>query len=103
MVEGRCIDAGRLTSLLTRRHPGVEVTAVDVIDVKSGTVRQIAAFATKEVTVRDRKRILGPSSVTIGHGTIYIGNRGDNTVCAFNPKRGLNLKSNLDPPARGHR
>jgi len=66
--------------------PADNTGAVDVIDVKSGTIRQISGFATKEITVRDRKRILGPSSVTIGEGTVYVGNRGDNTVCAFHPK-----------------
>ena len=66
--------------------PAGNTGAVDVIDVKSGTIRQISGFATKEITVRDRKRILGPSSVTIGDGTVYVGNRGDNTVCAFHPK-----------------
>jgi DNA-binding beta-propeller fold protein YncE len=60
--------------------------AVDVIDAASGKIRQITGFATKEVTVRDRKRILGPSSVTLGGGKVYIGNRGDDSVCQFDPK-----------------
>lgn len=60
--------------------------AVDVIDVATGNIRQIAGFATKEVTVRDRKRTMGPSSVTIGDGTVYVGNRGDSSVCAIHPK-----------------
>src|SRR6185295_1438955 len=37
---------------------------VYVIDAASGKIRQINGFPTKEVTVRDRKRVLGPSSVT---------------------------------------
>lgn len=60
--------------------------AVDVIDVPTGKVRQITGFATKEVTFRDRKRTLGPSSVTMGDGTVYVGNRGDSSVCAVHPK-----------------
>src|SRR5262249_7923819 len=66
--------------------PAGNTGAVDVIDVASGNVRQIVGFVTKEVTIRDRKRTLGPSSVTIGEGTIYIGNRGDSSVCAVDPK-----------------
>ena len=59
--------------------------AVDVIDA-SGKVRQITGFPTKEVTFRDRKRTMGPSSVTMGDGTVYVGNRGDSSICAVNPK-----------------
>jgi DNA-binding beta-propeller fold protein YncE len=32
----------------------------------------------------DRKRIVGPSSATVGSGWVYVGNRGDSTVCAIN-------------------
>jgi DNA-binding beta-propeller fold protein YncE len=38
-----------------------------------------------------RKRVVGPSSVTIGKGVVYVGNRGDASVCAMDeraPKRG---------------
>src|SRR5205085_91653 len=59
---------------------------VYVIDAANGKVRQINGFPTKEVTVRDRKRLLGPSSVTFGGGKVYIGNRGDSSVCAVDPK-----------------
>ena len=65
--------------------PG-NIGSVAVIDVATGKIRQVTGFPTKEVTVRDRKRTMGPSSVTIGDGTIYIGNRGDSSVCAVNPK-----------------
>src|SRR5205814_1394359 len=32
------------------------------------------------------KRVVGPSSVTIGEGSVYVGNRGDLSVCAFDPR-----------------
>jgi hypothetical protein len=60
--------------------------AVDVIDVGTGHIRQVTGFLTKEVTMRERKRMLGPSSVTFGGGMAYIGNRGDSSVCAVDPK-----------------
>jgi hypothetical protein len=66
--------------------PAGNTGLVDVIDPATNKMRQIAGFATKEVTVRDRKRTLGPSSVTFGGGTAYIGNRGDQSVCAFDAK-----------------
>jgi DNA-binding beta-propeller fold protein YncE len=66
--------------------PAGNTGAVDVINVATGKIRQITGFPTKEVTVRDRKRVLGPSAVTFGAGTVYIGSRGDSSVCAINPK-----------------
>lgn len=59
---------------------------VYVIDAATGKIRQVNGFPTKEVTVRDRKRLLGPSSVTFGGGKVYVGNRGDSSVCAVDPK-----------------
>ena len=60
--------------------------SVYVIDAATGKIRQVSGFPTKEVTVRDRKRMLGPSSVTFGGGKVYIGNRGDSSVCVVDPK-----------------
>ena len=59
---------------------------VNVIDVASEKVEEITGFPTKEVTVRDRKRIAGPSAVSIGNGVVYIGNRGDSSICAVDEK-----------------
>jgi DNA-binding beta-propeller fold protein YncE len=64
--------------------PGGNTGAVDVVDVATGKVRQIPGFPTKEVEVRAGKRIFGPTAASIGSGVVYIGNRGDSTVCAFN-------------------
>lgn len=65
--------------------PG-NVGTVYVIDAATAKIRQVTGFPTKEVTIRDRKRLLGPSSVTFGDGKVYIGNRGDSSVCAVDPK-----------------
>jgi DNA-binding beta-propeller fold protein YncE len=63
--------------------PGGNTGAVDVIDAATGKVRQIPGFPTKEVEGRNGKRVLGPTAVSIGEGVVYIGNRGDSSVCAF--------------------
>jgi DNA-binding beta-propeller fold protein YncE len=60
--------------------------AVQVIDVATGKIRQVTGFPTQEITVRDRKRLLGPSAVSFGNGVVYIGNRGDSSVCAVDRK-----------------
>ena len=57
-----------------------------VFDTATDKVTQISGFATKEVEMRGRKRVFGPSSVTIGKGTVYVGNRADYSVCAFNER-----------------
>lgn len=64
--------------------PGGITAAVDVVDVATGKVRQIPDLPTKEVDFRGGKRTLGPSAVSIGDGEVYIGNRGDSSVCGFN-------------------
>lgn len=58
--------------------------AVDVIDVKTGDVKQIAGFATAEIGSGNRKRVVGPSSVTIAKDVAYIGDRADSSICAIN-------------------
>lgn len=64
--------------------PGGNTGAVDVVDAATGKVRQILAFPTKTVEGARGKRVFGPTAVSIGEGVVYIGNRGDSTVCAFN-------------------
>jgi DNA-binding beta-propeller fold protein YncE len=64
--------------------PGGSSGAVDVVDAGSGKVRQIRGLATSTVQFRGGTRVLGPSGVSVGDGVVYIGSRGDSTVCAFN-------------------
>ena len=66
--------------------PAGNTGLVAVIDSASGEVKQIGGFPTAEMGSGERKRVVGPSSVTIGDGVDYVGNRGDSTVCAFDAK-----------------
>jgi len=66
--------------------PAGNTGLVVVIDSATGTLKQIGGFPTAEVGSGERKRVVGPSSVTIGEGVVYVGNRGDSTVCAFDAK-----------------
>jgi DNA-binding beta-propeller fold protein YncE len=66
--------------------PAGNTGLVVVVDAANNSTRQIAGFPTAEMGSGDRKRVVGPSSVTIGEGTVYVGNRADSTVCAFEPK-----------------
>jgi DNA-binding beta-propeller fold protein YncE len=66
--------------------PAGNTGAVDVVNTATGKVRQIADFPTAEVQVRDRKRVFGPTSATVGEGVVYIGNRADYRICAVNAR-----------------
>ncbi|CAN5754992.1 hypothetical protein BH11MYX3_BH11MYX3_45280 [soil metagenome] len=56
---------------------------VDIIDATTGNLTSIDGFPTKEMERHGQKRQVGPSSVTMGDGVAYVGNRGDSTICAF--------------------
>jgi hypothetical protein len=71
-----------------RAHRRVWVPAgntgkVDVVEVATGQVSPIEGFPTAELERNGRKRTVGPSSATVGEGVVYVGNRGDSTVCAI--------------------
>jgi len=66
--------------------PACNTGAVDVIDPATNKIRQVTGFPTKEVELRNVKRVIGPSSVSFGGGTAFIGNRADSSVCAVNAK-----------------
>jgi len=66
--------------------PAGNTGLVAIVDTTTGTMKQIAGFPTAEMGSGDRKRVVGPSSVTVGDGTVYVGNRGDSSVCAFDAR-----------------
>jgi DNA-binding beta-propeller fold protein YncE len=61
--------------------PASNTGNVDVIDDKSDAVSQVSGFKTGEVELRGRKVPLGPTAVSVGDGVVYIGNRGDSSLC----------------------
>jgi DNA-binding beta-propeller fold protein YncE len=66
--------------------PAINVGSVDVVDTSNGSVREISGFATNEVELGGRKRVQGPSGVSVGDGMVYIGDRADSSVCAIDEK-----------------
>jgi hypothetical protein len=63
--------------------PAINIGSVYVVDTGNGSVREISGFATNEVELDGRKRRQGPSSVSVGDGVVYIGDRADSSVCAI--------------------
>ena len=63
--------------------PASNTGNVDVIDENSDAVSQVTGFKTGEIELRGRKVPLGPTAVSVGDGVVYIGNRGDSSLCVI--------------------
>src|SRR5438874_5314706 len=66
--------------------PASNTGSVDVIDEKTDAVSQITGFRTGEIERRGRKIMVGPTAASIGDGVVYIGDRGDATLCVIDAK-----------------
>src|SRR5207253_318486 len=64
----------------------------NVYVVEKGQFKTIGGFATKKGR---GDRLMGPSSVTVGDGAVYVGNRGDSRIWAIDP-RTRKIVSNWD-------
>jgi len=63
--------------------PAGNTGSVDVIDTRDDKLTRIDGFPTREMERNGRKRTVGPSSAAVGGDVVYVGNRGDSSVCAF--------------------
>jgi hypothetical protein len=61
--------------------PAGNTGRVDVIDGASDEIKELRGFPTAEFTLRNKSAVLGPSSISIGDGVVYIGNRADASIC----------------------
>jgi len=66
--------------------PASNTGSVDVIDEKTDAVSQITGFPTGEIERRGRKITVGPTAASIGDGVVYIGNRGNATICIIDAR-----------------
>jgi len=72
--------------------------SVDVLDKATGALKRIEGFATVEKEAHGAKRMMGPSSATIGAGFVYVGNRANSAVCAVDAEK-LVLGACLELPS----
>jgi hypothetical protein len=75
---------------------------VDVVDVTNGQIAKVGGFVTSEVERQGKKRAVGPSSAAVGVGVVYIGNRGDSSVCVIDAgslRKGACVKLDSMPDA----
>lgn len=61
--------------------PAGNTGSVDVIDGATDQITRIGGFATAAFEFRGKQHVLGPSSVSIGEGVVYVGNRADSSIC----------------------
>jgi DNA-binding beta-propeller fold protein YncE len=66
--------------------PVANTGSADVFDTQSDTFVRIDGFSSVERDIRGSKRIMGPSSVSVGDGFVYVGNRGTSEVCTVEIK-----------------
>src|SRR6266481_5065884 len=66
--------------------PASNTGSVDVIDEKTDAVSEITGFPTGEIERRGKKITVGPTAASIGNGVVYIGNRGNATLCVIDAK-----------------
>ncbi len=81
--------------------PASNTGSVDVIDEKTDAVSQITGFPTGEIERRGRKITVGPTAASIGDGVVYIGDRGNATICIIDAKtltRGECVPASADRP-----
>ena len=66
--------------------PASNTGCVDVIDEKTDAVSQVTGFPTGDIERRGRKITVGSAAASVGDGVIYIGNRGNGTLCVIDAK-----------------
>jgi DNA-binding beta-propeller fold protein YncE len=66
--------------------PASNTGSVDVIDEATDAISQITGFPTGEIERRGRKITVGPTSASTGDGVVYVGNRGNATLCVIDAK-----------------
>jgi DNA-binding beta-propeller fold protein YncE len=66
--------------------PASNTGTVAIIDSRTGRISSISGFRTAQVEFMGKRPVMGPTSVSLGDGVAYVGNRGDSTVCAISLK-----------------
>src|SRR2546430_982998 len=66
--------------------PASNLGSIVVIEEKTDAASQVGGFKTGEIERRGQKRTVGPTAASIGDGVVYIGNRGDATLCVIDKK-----------------
>src|SRR3984893_6563186 len=66
--------------------PAANTGSVDVIDTATDQIRSFEGFPVAQGELRGKLGPMGPSSVAIGDGVVYIGSRADSRICTINSR-----------------
>jgi hypothetical protein len=66
--------------------PAANTASVDVIDTTTDQIQRIEGFSVAQVELRGKLRSVGPSSVAIGDGVVYVGSRADSKICVIDAR-----------------
>ena len=82
--------------------PAGNTGSVDVIDATTDEIKRVSGFPVTQVEFRGKLRPVGPSSVAVGDGVVYVGSRADSKICPID-SRSLKLDNCFEfaPPSAG--
>lgn len=63
--------------------PASNTGSITIIDTNTDRVTSMTGFRTGQVDFMGKRTVMGPTSVTLGDGVAYVGNRGDSSVCVI--------------------
>ena len=63
--------------------PAANTGSVDVIDAATDQIKRVEGFSVAQIELRGKIRSVGPSSVAIGKGAVYVGSRADSKICVI--------------------
>ena len=69
--------------------PAANTGSVDIIDTTTDQIQRVEGFPVAQVEFKGKQRPVGPSSVAVGEGVVYVGSRADSRICIIDAR---NLK-----------
>jgi len=66
--------------------PAANTGSVDVIDTTTDQIKRVEGFYVAQVELRGKLRPMGPSSIAIGDGVVYVGSRADSKICTIDSR-----------------
>jgi DNA-binding beta-propeller fold protein YncE len=66
--------------------PAGNTGSVDVIDTATDQISRVDGFTVAQAVLRGKPRLVGPSSVSVGEGVVYVGSRADSKICIIDAR-----------------
>jgi hypothetical protein len=66
--------------------PAGNTGSVDAMDTATDQISHVDGFAVAQAVLRGKPRLVGPSSVSVGDGVVYIGSRADSKICIIDAR-----------------